>query len=100
MTAASPADLSHEYFCSGMQEVVLKAADIQNAISEGSNSFLFTEYKYMGVFMVRGPRPARPISVPGAGPSQAVWPLSPLPPSAAPTPVPHPLAIGRSSWPC
>jgi inorganic pyrophosphatase len=34
-------------------QVVQKAADIQEAISEGANSFLFTEYKYMGVFMVR-----------------------------------------------
>jgi inorganic pyrophosphatase len=32
--------------------VVQKAADIQDAISEGANSFLFTEYKYMGIFMV------------------------------------------------
>jgi len=32
--------------------VVQKAADIQEAIAEGANSFLFTEYKYMGVFMV------------------------------------------------
>jgi hypothetical protein len=35
--------------------VLLKAADIQEAISEGSVSFLVTEYKYMGVFMVRPP---------------------------------------------
>lgn len=33
-------------------QVVQKAADIQEAISEGSNSFLYTEYKYMGVFGV------------------------------------------------
>lgn len=33
-------------------QVVQKAADIQEAISEGANSFLFTEYRYMGVFMV------------------------------------------------
>ncbi len=37
----------------GDDEVVQKAADIQDAISEGANSFLFTEYKYLGVFMVR-----------------------------------------------
>jgi hypothetical protein len=37
------------------QQVVQKAADIQEAISEGANSFLFTEYKYLGVFGVRGP---------------------------------------------
>lgn len=30
-----------------------KAADIQEAISEGAVSFLMTEYKYMAVFMVR-----------------------------------------------
>lgn len=36
----------------GDDEVVQKAADIQDAISEGANSFLFTEYKYLGVFMV------------------------------------------------
>ena len=28
-----------------------KAADLQAAISEGANSFLFTEYKYVSVFM-------------------------------------------------
>lgn len=33
-------------------QVVQKAADIQDAIAEGANSFLFTEYKYLGVFMV------------------------------------------------
>ncbi|CAB4288699.1 unnamed protein product [Prunus armeniaca] len=32
--------------------VVLKCAEIQNAISEGATSFLFTEYKYVGGFMV------------------------------------------------
>eukprot|EP00775_Hariotina_reticulata_P003821 gene3821-4079_t len=36
----------------GDDQVVQKAADIQEAISEGANSFLFTEYKYLGVFMV------------------------------------------------
>jgi hypothetical protein len=29
-----------------------KAADLQAAISEGANSFLYTEYKYVSVFMV------------------------------------------------
>lgn len=33
-------------------EVTALAADIQDAISEGANSFLFTEYKYISVFMV------------------------------------------------
>ncbi|KAL2338436.1 hypothetical protein Fmac_012882 [Flemingia macrophylla] len=32
--------------------VVAKCAEIQNAISEGATSFLFTEYKYVGIFMV------------------------------------------------
>nr|AKT94843.1 Pyrophosphate-energized vacuolar membrane proton pump family protein-2 [Populus tomentosa] len=32
--------------------VVLKCAEIQNAISEGATSFLFTEYQYVGIFMV------------------------------------------------
>ncbi|KAG2718906.1 hypothetical protein I3843_03G233400 [Carya illinoinensis] len=32
--------------------VVLKCADIQNAIAEGATSFLFTEYRYVGIFMV------------------------------------------------
>jgi len=32
-------------------EVIRAAADIQDAISEGANSFLFTEYKYMAIFM-------------------------------------------------
>ncbi|KVH98048.1 Pyrophosphate-energised proton pump [Cynara cardunculus var. scolymus] len=33
-------------------DVVVKCAEIQNAISEGATSFLFTEYQYVGVFMV------------------------------------------------
>lgn len=33
-------------------QIVQKAADLQEAISEGATSFLLTEYKYMGVFMV------------------------------------------------
>ncbi|KGN65098.1 hypothetical protein Csa_004550 [Cucumis sativus] len=32
--------------------VVIKCAEIQNAISEGATSFLFTEYKYVGIFMI------------------------------------------------
>ncbi|PKI48474.1 hypothetical protein CRG98_031096 [Punica granatum] len=32
--------------------IVAKCADIQNAISEGATSFLFTEYQYVGIFMV------------------------------------------------
>ncbi|KAF2301411.1 hypothetical protein GH714_023900 [Hevea brasiliensis] len=32
--------------------VVAKCADIQCAISEGATSFLFTEYQYVGMFMV------------------------------------------------
>ncbi|KAG9150921.1 hypothetical protein Leryth_003048 [Lithospermum erythrorhizon] len=32
--------------------VVAKCADIQNAISEGATSFLYTMYQYVGVFMV------------------------------------------------
>ncbi|KAG2604550.1 hypothetical protein PVAP13_4NG071052 [Panicum virgatum] len=31
--------------------VVVKCAEIQNAISEGATSFLFTEYQYVGIFM-------------------------------------------------
>ncbi|KAK4719270.1 hypothetical protein R3W88_017608 [Solanum pinnatisectum] len=34
------------------QNVVVKCAEIQNAISEGATSFLFTEYQYVGIFMV------------------------------------------------
>ncbi len=34
------------------QDVVRKVAEIQQAIADGANSFLFTEYAYMGVFMV------------------------------------------------
>lgn len=30
----------------------VKCSEIQNAISEGASSFLFTEYQYMGIFMV------------------------------------------------
>jgi inorganic pyrophosphatase len=50
-------------------QVVQKAADIQEAISEGANSFLFTEYRYLGVFMVSeaSPQPAVGVDVaPGA----------------------------------
>lgn len=36
-------------------QILNKCADIQAHISEGSTSFLFTVYKYMGVFMVSGP---------------------------------------------
>ncbi|KAB2028874.1 hypothetical protein ES319_D05G125800v1 [Gossypium barbadense] len=32
--------------------VVTKCAEIQSAISEGATSFLFTEYQYVGIFMV------------------------------------------------
>ncbi|KAM7257956.1 hypothetical protein ACFE04_013697 [Oxalis oulophora] len=32
--------------------VVAKCAEIQNAISEGATSFLYTEYQYVGIFMV------------------------------------------------
>ncbi|KAE8714679.1 Pyrophosphate-energized vacuolar membrane proton pump 1 [Hibiscus syriacus] len=32
--------------------VVTKCAEIQNAISEGATSFLFTEYQYVGIFMI------------------------------------------------
>lgn len=49
--AAGVLDTYDCMFC--FVQVVQKAADIQEAISEGANSFLFTEYKYMGVFMVR-----------------------------------------------
>ena len=41
-----------KFFVSGSLQVVQKAADLQDAIAEGANSFLFTEYKYMAVFMV------------------------------------------------
>uniref|UniRef100_A0A0D6QWA3 H(+)-exporting diphosphatase n=1 Tax=Araucaria cunninghamii TaxID=56994 RepID=A0A0D6QWA3_ARACU len=34
------------------RQAVIKCAEIQNAISEGATSFLFTEYKYLGVFTV------------------------------------------------
>ncbi|KAK2974902.1 hypothetical protein RJ640_013758 [Escallonia rubra] len=33
-------------------EAVAKCAEIQNAISVGATSFLFTQYKYLGIFMV------------------------------------------------
>jgi inorganic pyrophosphatase len=35
----------------GESEIEEKAADLQQAISEGANSFLFTEYKYVSIFM-------------------------------------------------
>ncbi|CAK0782826.1 Pyrophosphate-energized vacuolar membrane proton pump 1 [Coccomyxa viridis] len=35
----------------GEDSIVQKAADLQEAISEGATSFLLTEYKYMGIFM-------------------------------------------------
>ncbi|KAL6754594.1 vacuolar H+-pyrophosphatase [Haematococcus lacustris] len=34
----------------GEEDVVAKAAEIQDAICDGANAFLLTEYKYMGVF--------------------------------------------------
>jgi len=37
----------------GEDDVVTAAADIQDAISQGANSFLITEYRYLSVFMVR-----------------------------------------------
>ena len=37
---------------SPVTQVLAKAAEIQEAISEGANSFLMTEYRYMGVFCV------------------------------------------------
>ena len=40
-------------FLSLFSQIVQKVADLQDAISEGATSFLFTEYKYMGIFMVR-----------------------------------------------
>lgn len=40
----------------GEDEVVTAATDIQSAISEGANSFLITEYRYLAVFMVRTPQ--------------------------------------------
>lgn len=39
----------------GEDEVVNAATDIQSAISEGANSFLITEYRYLAVFMVHWP---------------------------------------------
>lgn len=33
-------------------QIITQVAEIQDAISVGSNSFLVTEYKYMSVFMV------------------------------------------------
>ncbi|KMZ70960.1 Inorganic diphosphatase [Zostera marina] len=37
--------------CLSDHGVVARCAEIQNAISEGATSFLFTEYKYVGLFM-------------------------------------------------
>ncbi|KAI7756130.1 hypothetical protein M8C21_013440, partial [Ambrosia artemisiifolia] len=53
-------DTKHEFTESLIEEeegvndhnVVKKCADIQNAISEGATSFLFTEYQYVGIFMI------------------------------------------------
>ncbi|MEW5298026.1 MAG: hypothetical protein WDW36_001190 [Sanguina aurantia] len=36
----------------GEDDVIRRAAEIQEAIREGANSFLFTEFSYMGVFIV------------------------------------------------
>ena len=36
----------------GSSQVLQKVADLQEAISEGATSFLLTEFKYIGVFMV------------------------------------------------
>lgn len=39
--------------------MVAKAAEIQQAISEGARAFLMTEYKYMGIFGVSQKRCGR-----------------------------------------
>jgi len=53
-----------------------------DAISEGATSFLITEYKYMGVFMVGWRGIERERGLEGGRvsdlPSRAAWPLSPL----------------------
>ena len=41
-----------------LSQVLQKAADLQEAISEGATSFLLTEFKYMGVFMVSSVTPS------------------------------------------
>ena len=43
----------------GESEIEEKAADLQTAIAEGAVSFLFTEYKFVGIFMVREALTAR-----------------------------------------
>lgn len=50
--------MSHRYLpandkVSFFSQIEEKAAELQSAISEGANSFLFTEYRAIGVFMVR-----------------------------------------------
>ncbi|KAL0397122.1 UNVERIFIED_CONTAM: Pyrophosphate-energized vacuolar membrane proton pump [Sesamum calycinum] len=54
-TSCSP--LVHDYLIEeedGINDhgVVVKCAEIQSAISEGATSFLFTEYQYVGIFMI------------------------------------------------
>lgn len=48
----SPSPDRDRHHCLPLQ-IEEKAADLQAAISEGANSFLFTEYKYVSIFMVR-----------------------------------------------
>ena len=57
-------------------QIVQKAADLQAAISEGATSFLFTEYKYMGVFMVRSPAAVCAVTGYRPRPAGDTWALS------------------------
>ncbi|WOL03267.1 hypothetical protein Cni_G11987 [Canna indica] len=50
--AASLVDEGEEEEGLDRASVISKCAEIQNAISVGATSFLFTEYKYLGIFMV------------------------------------------------
>lgn len=49
------ATLDHAADHTPLLQIEEKAADLQAAISEGANSFLFTEYKYVSIFMVSDP---------------------------------------------
>lgn len=62
-----------------------KAADLQAAISEGANSFLFTEYKYVSIFMVSEAGCRIWVRADRAALARAALPRGPSPPQAGPT---------------
>jgi len=70
-------------------------ADLQEAISEGATSFLLTEFKYMGVFMVR-PSPSQHVLLLQTAPARPRS-LGALESLAGPLPLPAPILAGLAA---